>query len=488
MTRHLRAVPATRPRALGYIRVSRERDDMISPELQETAIREHCARNGYDLVEVLEPDLDMSGRFWKRRRIGDAIARVEAGEADVIVVWKISRVARQRLDWNVAVDRVESVGGRLESATEPIDASTSSGRFSRGVLAELAAFESERIAEGWKETHAQRWRRGLPHNGKPRFGYIYSRSSGFTIDPATAPLVAELYNRYLAGENYTQLHRWLNTSMPGRFTSYRTLSKFMDAGFAAGWIVHHDTNCPLPHRDGNQGQCKNVVREKGAHEPIVDPTAFDEYLAARHARNAMPPRIKAPTTAFAGIIHCAACGHRYVHKTLGGRSVYRCGNRACSRPGTVSRRRVEAVVLAGLPEIASDLNKAADRSAGGGAARAAERIQLERTQLDADRALVNLTKDRAARILPEDIYATARDELLAERGRAAARLREIADDPARDRARARLVSDLMRDWESLTEEERNHVLREVCVVHVDPVHGLPQPRPYPAWDAPQLPA
>ncbi len=37
---------------------------------------------------------------------------IEDGRADVIVVWRWSRVSRNRLDWAVAVDRVKTAGGR----------------------------------------------------------------------------------------------------------------------------------------------------------------------------------------------------------------------------------------------------------------------------------------------------------------------------------------------------------------------------------------
>lgn len=166
--RRLAAVPdpAVTPRAVGYVRVSMERDDMTSPELQETAIRDHCSRRGYQLVEVLV-DVGMTGQLWRRRKIEQAVQQVEAGQVDVIVVWKVSRVSRNRRDWAIAVDRVEGAGGRVESATEQLDGTTSTGRLTRGMLAELAAFESEVKGDQWRETHARRLRQGLPHHGLP---------------------------------------------------------------------------------------------------------------------------------------------------------------------------------------------------------------------------------------------------------------------------------------------------------------------------------
>lgn len=110
----LRAVTNQAVRVVAYVRVSKERDGMISPELQLAAIEKHCKDRGYVIVETLT-DLDLSGQFWKRRQVERAVGMIEAGTADILVVWKLSRVARNRKDWALAVDRVEGAGGRLES-------------------------------------------------------------------------------------------------------------------------------------------------------------------------------------------------------------------------------------------------------------------------------------------------------------------------------------------------------------------------------------
>lgn len=488
----LHAVPAQRPRAVAYIRVSRERDDMTSPELQLTAIRDYCDRMHYELVEVLE-DLDKSGRFWKRRQVERAISMIETGEADVVVVWKISRVARdpRRLDWNIAVDRVETVGGRLESATEPIDASTSSGRFARGVLAELAAFESERIGETWNETHQRRWRNGLPHDSRPRFGYAYEKGFGFRLDPETAPIVAELYARYIAGDTFQRLIAWLRPFQLGRFTNRKALSDFMDAGFAAGLIIHHDPKCTLPHPRDRRYRCRNTVRDPGKHDPIITREQFAEYEAARKARATIPPRISEPAFTYTGIVFCLGCSRRYVHSRSSdhGRPVdqYRCGNVDCEQRRTIAGSRLEAAVLAWLPSVASDVNEAAGRAETSDTLRRVERERVERVALEADRALVQLSKDFARRLIPEAAFITARDELEREHREATARAAELSDSKARTAARRQAAADLLADWRDMTEPERNSVLRSLCVVYITPVKGASEPKVWPAWNKPPLP-
>lgn len=97
----LRAVPDRPPRAVAYVRVSKEGgrgSDLMSTDIQLTAIRDHCARMGYQLVTVLEPDIDRTGLLWSCRRIEQAVQMIEAGQADVIVTWEVSRVSRNRKD------------------------------------------------------------------------------------------------------------------------------------------------------------------------------------------------------------------------------------------------------------------------------------------------------------------------------------------------------------------------------------------------------
>lgn len=141
--RNLRAVTDTPPRAVIYVRQSTHKEESISLELQETACREYCIRMGYVVVEVI-PDPGITGRTWiKRAGVQKAMACVENGDAEIIVLWRWSRLSRRRLHWAVATDRIETIGGRIESATEPVDTATAAGKFARGMLGEVAAFESE---------------------------------------------------------------------------------------------------------------------------------------------------------------------------------------------------------------------------------------------------------------------------------------------------------------------------------------------------------
>jgi len=297
-------------RAIGYIRVSMLSNDALSPELQLTAIRQHCARHNYDLVESFE-DLDRTGRLWKRRKMEQAVRMVEQGHADVIVTWKWSRIARNRLDWALAVHRVESAGGRLESATEPVDASSTTGRLTRGVLAEIAAFEAERAADVWREIQERRTRNGLPIDGKPRFGYVRS-GEGYVVDPVTGPILRSMYRRRIRGQSAGEVGKWLTGKgilgpNPDRVGEPRFRGCSVDAVLAAGF------GAGLLRRNGGY--------VPGAQPAVITKREWNAFLAIG-PRPRKPPLTR-ENFALNGLVWCV-CSRSMLPVSNGDHVEFRC--------------------------------------------------------------------------------------------------------------------------------------------------------------------
>lgn len=482
----LSPVPDSPPRAIAYVRVSTARDDMVSPELQLTAIEDHCTRAGYRLVETIQ-DLDLSGRFWKRRQVERAIGMIESGEADVLVVWKWSRVSRNRLDWAVAVDRVESAGGKLDSATEPIDTTTSAGRLQRGMLAEFAAFESDRIGDVWREVHARRTKQGLPANGKPRFGYEVLDGI-HRPDPKTGPVLATLYRRYIAGESVYALVSWLNVQGfrtvagyskdgPGMWTQ-TTLRRCLDSGFGAGLIT------------------VGGERRRGLHEPIIDEPTWAQYQAARASRRTLR-RSERSKYLLSGMMRCAfqmeagsLCG-----STMGGGQFghgrvpkFRCIAAAAQRRhpgGYVTMSVVEDAVMEWLREQARDVDEVGQVVQHRSPGRRRQRRDAEalaREIAAVDQQLVNLTVQLSRGVVPESAYEAARDQIASEKmlleQRHAQELMAAAQVDA-----GPLAARLLADWPALRVEERRAVLRKLIArVEVTPGRPRSSVQVIPIWD------
>lgn len=441
----LRSVPDAPPRAVLYVRVSQERDEMTSPALQRVACEDYCARMGYQVVDVVE-DIDVSGRLWKRRKIEQVVQRIETGDVDVIVGWKWSRFSRNRKDWAIAVDRVEAAGGRLESATEPTDTTTSTGRLARGMLAEFAAFESERIGDTWRETHSRRVREGKPINGKPRFGYR-SVNKRFELEEKEAPVLASLYRRYIAGESFYSLVKWLNdegwTTVPSYGTpgpwSAITLRRVLDSGFGAGLITVKDEQHP------------------GQHEAVISELEWKQYRAERERRGHGSGTGERSTYLLSGLIFCQ-CGSRMNGGRFGGgkRPKYRCAAAAkerrhdggyvmCDYADQVVREWVEGLDLEVGPPAA--------------AIRDVQRYAREITALD--KQLADLTKHLLSGLVPEAAYRATRDEIETQKQRLESSLRDAEVDVVRRQYAPQVARDLARDWDVLPVENAREMLRSL---------------------------
>lgn len=450
-----------RPRALGLIRVSKEREGLVSPDIQRSAIDDMCRSRRYELVGMLE-GIDQSGSqessaWWPT--LDRAVGFVESGEVDVLAVWKFSRAARDRLKWAIALAQVERAGGRLESATEQFDTGTSSGRLARGMLAEINAFEAERIGEVWRDVHKRRISGGLTHNGRRRFGYSYADGL-HTPDLDTGPVVAELYARFIAGASVYKLSQELNarglrTTAGGLWTD-RTLRRYLDSGFPAGFVPY----------DGEL--------HTGAHAPLIDAETWAAYLAAKGARSRVAPRSKGSPYLLSGLVRCGHCKGAMTGGTFGKNRTpkYRCERRRATgaagcAAGYVSMRHVHERLFEDLRTIAHELDSAASS-----AAHAARAAHTDRSS-DADRLaaeVARLTKAlaRLAQQHAEDedsdpeVYRAARDDYRQrlEAARKAHREATLERDQ-HEAVPAAVVLPLVEDWETLAVEARRAMLRRV---------------------------
>lgn len=423
-------------RALGYIRVSKAREEMISPDLQLAAITDWCARNNTVLIDTIT-DLDATGRNFARKGVQDLLLRVEAGEADTVVVWKWSRFGRNVRDCLVNIDRLEIAGGRLVAATEDFDDSPV-GRFGRGQFLLMAQFESERIGEQWKEAHARRIRHGLPANGGPRYGY-QQIAGGYEIDPDTGPILAQMYRDYTAGKSAYVIAAGLHDSgIPGPQGAHwntNTIISILDSGFGAGFVTLHDEYHP------------------GAHKPVITVEEWEAFQRARRRRKSMPRRQITPTHPFAGLVRCRSCGWSMILKRDQYSMILRCGKShrgACPAPAYVSLATLEPVVMGWLAMLADDVAAATKK------VRSRESVvddpipRLTRQVVKLEKALGRLTRRYVEGEVSADAYRITADTLTIDLEMARNALQKAQDETTQATLVLPTLSpDLLSDWPTL---------------------------------------
>lgn len=474
---------ANRPRrGIKYLRQSVAKEETISDEIQRAACDNYARTHGIEWITITDPDWPSlahgeiweqhTGRVWnKRRGVQRALELIEQGEAEVIVLWKWSRLSRRRLHWAVAEDQVQRLGGTIESATEPTDLTTASGRFSRGMLVEVAHFESDRIGESWAETHENRRRRGLPAIGGRRYGYHWIRQPGeperYEINPDEAETLRWAYQAYLDGLGWAAITQELNrrgiTNTRGRPWSTTVIRDTLDSGFAAG-LLHR-----VDYRDGKVIRCPIPQRrwDKGAHEPIIDQSTWQAYKHARERRN-IPPRTNTPTHPLAGLLRCE-CGAS-MHRKPSGRNSgqFICGYWRQTRQGhciTVSEARVTRLILGWITELAADVDAAAaayDRGKEHQLRSQADAKTAAAEVAEIDRQLAAAFKAFLAGRVPDAAYQMVRADLERDRAAAAARLATAEAEATRQvRPPIELAVSLSTDWDILPIRDRRDTLRHL---------------------------
>lgn len=166
---------------IGYARVSTDEQNL---DLQLEALRaEGCELICEDKASGATPD---------RAGLADALNRCAAG--DVLVVWKLDRLGRSLIDLVVFVEALQARGAGLKILTgqgAQIDTTKPDGRMIFGILAIMAQFERELIAERTKAGLAAAKRRGVKLGRPP----LLSR---FQIDEARKMIAAGKLRREVA--------------------------------------------------------------------------------------------------------------------------------------------------------------------------------------------------------------------------------------------------------------------------------------------------
>lgn len=296
-------------KAIIYTRQSVAKEDSISHEIQENACRAHAKAKGYTVLRV-ETDPGISGlNLTRRKALARTIEAVKSGEAQRVIVWRWSRLSRSRTHQAFLLSELETAGGQVESALEPMD-SSAAGRFSRGVMLEMAAFESEQKAETWKQAHERRDALKLPPHGRQYFGYTKTKT-GYEVDPATAPLLKEAYRMYTQDKvGFDTISRYLNaeaaSSPSGTYIDAQSIRKTMDNPFSTG-------------RYRFRGELK-----EGAHEAIITDGMWAAYQQARKDRSAVAPRATSNSHMLGGLAFCHLCGASMVRNTTRGTNYFYC--------------------------------------------------------------------------------------------------------------------------------------------------------------------
>jgi DNA invertase Pin-like site-specific DNA recombinase len=139
---------------IGYARVSTQDQDL---SLQLDALNDVGCKKIYQEK--------IAGSKKERPQLIEMLEQIREG--DVVVIWKLDRLARSLKDLVSLVNEIQEKGGALHSLNDQIDTTTPHGKFTFHVFAALAEFERDIISERTKAGLAAARARGRK-GGRPK--------------------------------------------------------------------------------------------------------------------------------------------------------------------------------------------------------------------------------------------------------------------------------------------------------------------------------
>ena len=289
--------------AVIYVRVStKEQTENLSLPTQLCACEEYCRRQGYEVLERFHEEGE-SAKTTDRSQLQSLLTycRLNKGRVHFVVVFNLTRFARDKYDHFALRSHLQSFGISLRSATEPID-DTSTGKLMEGVLAAFAQFDndvrSDRTRAGMRAAlELGRWVFLVP------IGYINApRELGKSLmpDPERAPLVRRAFEKYATGrftkeQLLKQARTWGLTNRRGRPLTSQAIGVLLRNQLYAGIVDVTEYG---------------VHGKRGDFEPLISEDLFYRVQAVLSGRlpSTTQKQHAHPDFPLRGFVGCEPCG------------------------------------------------------------------------------------------------------------------------------------------------------------------------------------
>ena len=160
--------------------------------------RKYCDLHQLEIIGEFKDEAKSGASAANRPGLQDALAHACKHKA-VLVVYSLSRLARNTKETIEISERLDKAGADLASLHEHIDTTTAMGRFVFKLLAALAELEREQIGERTQEAMLNHQSNGRRMSDKTPYGWVR--------DPDNPKLLIENASEQIAINHILELHR-----------------------------------------------------------------------------------------------------------------------------------------------------------------------------------------------------------------------------------------------------------------------------------------
>jgi len=302
-----------------YARVSTEEqaEQGYSIDAQLDTLRDYCKKNG---LEVHEEYVDagfsgksIEGRLALQRLLRDA----NKNSFDMILVWKINRLARKTVDFLNMIEDFKKRDIYFRSFSENFETETPVGEFVLQMLSGIGELERKNIIENVKMGMKQRAKTG-GHNGKLPLGYQAIADPGdpsahsklVVVVEADAMIVRKIFELYAAGLGLKSIANELNHSgyktKTGNTFSTTAIKEILNNPFYNGKVRYNRyENWSNKRRRGKNAE---PIIADGKHQAIIHDALWEKVQFLHQKKSFTPSRIFNGEFLLTGLIRCPKCG------------------------------------------------------------------------------------------------------------------------------------------------------------------------------------
>lgn len=297
-------------RFIAYVRKSQDRSDrqVMSIEGQINEIKRFAKQNGYVIVDIVIEK--QSAKKPGRPEFNTMIERIQKGEANGILCWKLNRLARNPVDagtisWMLQGNVIKAIHSK-ERSYLPTD-NVLMMQIDFGIANQFIKDLSSDVKRGMRDKANKGWN---PQSSLP-IGYIHNpnKSTGKEVicDPQRFAIVKELWDRYETGAySLLDIKRFADAmgliNRNGKPYALNSYSLMFENPMYYGKFYWKDEN-GVP------------VLWEGKHTPMISEATFRKVQQIKRLRN----RNSGPKGYFytyRGLITCGGCdGHVTAERT-----------------------------------------------------------------------------------------------------------------------------------------------------------------------------
>lgn len=320
-------------RAALYLRVSTDeqaKEGRYGLQVQEERGRQFCESQEYTLAEehLYKDDISGSLPVEARPALGDLFAAAQRKEFDVLVVYKIDRLARnQRILLN-ALFELTKIGVSFRSVTEPFDTTTWYGQANLQMFGTFAEIERNMIRDRTMNGKIKAMKTGKWVVGIPPYGYsVESKTKKLVINEAEAKVVRKIY-RWLVDERLSLLEverRMNQLKVPAPYSTKivarethnywykRTIGRILTNEVYTGTFYYRKYKRPFNNLTSITDKGRLRPKDEWVEmqtPPIVSKEMFEAAKRQLTHNREFAKRNKKRDYLYTKIIYCSRCGHK----------------------------------------------------------------------------------------------------------------------------------------------------------------------------------